>query len=130
MSKRTVEQATNTKERIYQFIIKHIAENSFAPTVREIGKSVGLQSTATVYNYLQCLEKEGRIEIKKGSSRAIKVICQKKETVESLELKKQVSNDMRECLIESGNFDTDMIQEIMEVFDKTAEQYIFHRKEE
>ena len=59
-----------------------------------------------------------------------RTVEQETNTVESLELKKQVSNDMRECLIKSRNFDTDMIQEIMEVFDKTAEQYIFHRKEE
>lgn len=74
MDKRLVEHGIEVREQIYQFIIKYISKNTYAPTIREIGKSVGLKSTSSVYNHLIRLEQEGRIEIRSGSPRAIRVI--------------------------------------------------------
>lgn len=74
MDKRLVKRGVEVREQIYQFIIKYISENTYAPTIREIGKAVGLKSTSSVYNHLIRLEQEGRIEIKAGSPRAIRVI--------------------------------------------------------
>lgn len=52
-----------------------------------------------------------------------------KESEESLQLKRQASNEIRQQLIESGNFDSDTIGKIIDSFDKTAEDYIFHNKQ-
>ena len=53
-----------------------------------------------------------------------------KESDESLQLKIQASNNLRQQLIESGNFDSDTIEKIIDTFDKTADGYIFHKKQQ
>jgi len=52
------------------------------------------------------------------------------ETKESLENKRKASNNIRKGLIESGNFDADTIDKIIEVFNTTAAHYTFSRKEQ
>lgn len=65
----------NEKEKqIYQFIVDYIMEHMYAPTIREIGKSVGLRSTSTVATYLMRLEAKGLIEVEPDSPRAIRLI--------------------------------------------------------
>ena len=62
------------RERVYNFIVDFIKKNGYAPTVREICVGTGLKSTSSVYAHLLKLEDEERIEMKKKSTRAIKVI--------------------------------------------------------
>lgn len=65
----------NEKEKqIYQFIVDYIMEHMYAPTIREIGKNVGLRSTSTVATYLMRLEAKGLIEVEPDSPRAIRLI--------------------------------------------------------
>ena len=53
----------NKRERdILKFIQKEIITNGFAPSVREICKAVGLNSTATVQGYLKTLEERGYVK--------------------------------------------------------------------
>lgn len=59
---------------ILNAIINYIEENGFSPTVREIGKIVGLNSSSTVHGYLNKLEQKGYIERKANSPRALRVI--------------------------------------------------------
>lgn len=55
----------NKRERaILKFIEKQINEKGYPPSVREIGKAVGLSSTATVHGYLAKLTKKGYIKKK------------------------------------------------------------------
>lgn len=75
-------EETSTKERVFQFIIKHISDVGYAPTVREICKAVNLKSTSSVYAHLVHLETEGRIKTKEYSPRAINVIGYKYQKVE------------------------------------------------
>jgi len=65
---------SNRRIEILRFIEKYITENGYPPTVREIGKGVGLNSTATVQRYLIQLEERGYIERKNLLPRAIKII--------------------------------------------------------
>lgn len=67
-------EGIKTRERVYQFIVKYIADVGYAPTVREICKAIELKSTSSVYEHLVHLEIEGRIETKPYCPRAIKVI--------------------------------------------------------
>ena len=74
MDKELKEHGKNTRECVYQFIVKYIFDNGFAPSAREICKAVDLKSTSSVYAHLVHLEIEGRIKTKPYSPRAIKVI--------------------------------------------------------
>ena len=53
----------NSREKsILRYIEKQIMNVGYAPSVREIGKSVGLSSTATVHGYLTKLEEKGYVK--------------------------------------------------------------------
>lgn len=67
-------ELTSRESRILEFIRKKIWEDGFPPTVREIGKAVGLRSTSTVHGYLSRLEELGIIKKDPSSSRAIEVV--------------------------------------------------------
>ena len=62
-----------TLEAVYDFICDYITNNSYAPSVRDIGQGVGLRSTSTVYSHLKRLATEGRIEMDTGKRRSIRV---------------------------------------------------------
>lgn len=62
------------RERVYNFIVEFIKNNGYAPSVREICTGTDLSSTSSVYMHLLKLEDEGKIQMKKQSTRAIKVI--------------------------------------------------------
>ena len=62
------------RERVYNFIVEFMKKNGYAPSVREICTGTDLSSTSSVYAHLLKLEGEGKIEMKKKSTRAIKVI--------------------------------------------------------
>lgn len=64
---------TNRSMEIYEFIISYIKENGYAPTYREIGKGVNL-ALSSALRHIDRLEDDGCIEIKRGSSRAIKIV--------------------------------------------------------
>ena len=52
----------NKREKsILKFIEKQIMTKGYPPSVREICKAVGLNSTATVHGYLEKLEQKGYI---------------------------------------------------------------------
>lgn len=62
------------REQVYGFIVEFIKKNGYAPTIREICSGTGINSTSSVYMHLLKLEDEGKIQMKKKSTRAIKVI--------------------------------------------------------
>ena len=65
----------NKREKsILRFIEKGINENGYPPSVREIGKAVGLKSTATVHTYLERLEDNGFISRKDKMGRTLQLI--------------------------------------------------------
>lgn len=75
MIEKETQQTTNTtKERIYNFLVEFIKENGYPPSVREIAAGSGLKSTSTVYEYLEMLEMIGKIEIKRKTTRAIRLV--------------------------------------------------------
>ena len=65
----------NKREKaILKFIEKKIKEDGYPPSVREIGKAVGLSSTATVHGYLAKLREKGYIKKEDKKGRTLKVI--------------------------------------------------------
>ena len=59
---------------ILNFIEKQIKEKGYPPSVREIGKSVGLSSTATVHGYLTKLEEKGYIKKENQKGRTLRLL--------------------------------------------------------
>ena len=65
----------NKRERaILKFIEKQIKEKGYPPSVREIGKAVGLSSTATVHGYIAKLTQKGYIKKEDQKGRTLKVL--------------------------------------------------------
>jgi len=73
MKKKTVE--LNKREKaILKFIEKQVIEDGYPPSVREIGKAVGLNSTATVHGYLAKLKDKGYIKKEDKKGRTLKLL--------------------------------------------------------
>ena len=65
----------NKREKaILKFIEKQIMTDGYPPSVREIGKAVGLSSTATVHGYLGKLEEKGYIKKENKKGRTLKLL--------------------------------------------------------
>ena len=63
-------------EKILAFIKEFVQENGYAPSVREIGAAVGLNSTASVSYQLRRLQEQGLLSVgNKNSKRAIAADC-------------------------------------------------------
>ncbi len=67
-------ETTRKEKAILKFIEEQVKANGYPPSVREIGKAIGLSSTATVHGYLAKLEKQGFIKKEDKKGRTLKVI--------------------------------------------------------
>ena len=62
----------NKREKaMLKYIEKQIITNGYPPSVREIGKAVGLKSTATVHGYLAKLQEKGYIKKEQQKGRTL-----------------------------------------------------------
>ena len=68
---------TKRQKEIFDFIGKYAAKYGYPPTVREIGKAVGLHSSSTVHAHLANLEKIGLLRRDPTKPRAIEVLVGK-----------------------------------------------------
>ena len=66
-------RTSNKAELILEFVNHFVQENGFAPSIREIGAAVGLNSTASVSYQLERLQEKGLLILsgQKGRKRAI-----------------------------------------------------------
>lgn len=69
-----MEKLTPRQEEALKFIKEGIAKNGYPPTVREIGKFLGLSSPATIQVHLSNLEDKGYIKKGGNKSRAIELL--------------------------------------------------------
>ncbi|HEX3240625.1 MAG TPA: transcriptional repressor LexA [Solirubrobacterales bacterium] len=65
---------TKRQKEIFDFIGKYAAKTGYPPTVREIGKAVGLHSSSTVHAHLANLEKIGLLKRDPSKPRAIELL--------------------------------------------------------
>ena len=68
---------TKRQKEIFDFIRKHAENTGYPPTVREIGKAVGLHSSSTVHAHLANLEKIGLLRRDPTKPRAIELLVDK-----------------------------------------------------
>ncbi len=65
---------TKRQQEIFDFIGKYSAKYGYPPTVRDIGKAVGLASSSTVHAHLANLEKIGLLRRDPSKPRAIELL--------------------------------------------------------
>jgi len=65
---------TKRQQEIFEFIKKYSARTGYPPTVRDIGKAVGLASSSTVHAHLANLEKLGLLRRDPSKPRAIELL--------------------------------------------------------
>ena len=75
MRKKDPNELNKREKAILKFIEKAVKENGYPPSVREIGKAVGLSSTATVHTYIQGLAKKGYIKKEEQKGRCLPQAC-------------------------------------------------------
>ena len=66
---------TKRQREIFDFIGKYAAKYGYPPTVREIGKAVGLHSSSTVHAHLANLEKIGLLRRDPSKPRAMELLA-------------------------------------------------------
>ncbi len=75
MTRKKDPMSINKREKaILKFIEKQVEEKGYAPSVREIGKAVGLKSTATVHGYLAKLSEKGYIKKEDQKGRTLRLL--------------------------------------------------------
>ncbi len=74
MRKKDPNELNKREKAILKYIEKQVNEKGYPPSVREIGKGVGLSSTATVHTYLTGLEKKGYIKKENQKGRTLKLL--------------------------------------------------------
>jgi repressor LexA len=65
---------TKRQQEIFDFIKRYSARHGYPPTVRDIGKAVGLASSSTVHAHLANLEKVGLLRRDPSKPRAIELL--------------------------------------------------------
>lgn len=65
---------SSRKQQIYDYICTYTQSHGFPPSVREIGKAVGLASPSTVHTHLKFLEDNGYIHRDSKKPRTIEVV--------------------------------------------------------
>jgi repressor LexA len=68
---------TKRQQEIFDFVKRYAGEHGYPPTVRDIGKAIGLTSSSTVHAHLSNLEKLGVLRRDPTKPRAIEVLVGK-----------------------------------------------------
>ena len=92
------------KDQILEYIYEYNQKQQYPPSIREICEGIGLRSTSTVYSYLKELEAEGRVILKKGTSRTMRLMEPHKEAENKFVIK------MNDCgMVDASILPTDSL---------------------
>ncbi len=75
---------TKRQQEIFEFIKRYSSRHGYPPTVRDIGKAVGLASSSTVHAHLANLEKIGLLRRDPTKPRAIELLDRAVDGVRSI----------------------------------------------
>jgi repressor LexA len=70
-------ELTKRQREIFDYISRYLSRHGYPPTVREIGKAVGLHSSSTVHAHLSKLESLGVVKRDPSKPRALEVMVQR-----------------------------------------------------
>lgn len=65
---------TDLERRALDYIVEYLRENTYQPSIREIGRRFGLKSTKTVSELLHSIETKGYIERDPSRSRGVRLL--------------------------------------------------------
>lgn len=68
------ESLTPIERKVYHYLLDFLTENTYQPSVREIGREFRIKSTKTVSEILQSLARKGFIERDPSRSRGVKLL--------------------------------------------------------
>lgn len=68
------EQLTQIETSVYQYLLDFTAENTYQPSIRDIGRQFQIKSTKTVSDLLQSLARKGYIERDPARSRGVRLL--------------------------------------------------------
>jgi repressor LexA len=68
---------TKRQQEIFDYVKQYVSDHGYPPTVRDIGKAIGLTSSSTVHAHLANLEKLGLLRRDPTKPRAIEVLKDK-----------------------------------------------------
>jgi repressor LexA len=83
-ARRPAVDLTKRQQEIFDFIKKYSAKYGYPPTVRDIGKAVGLASSSTVHAHLANLEKVGLLRRDPSKPRAIELLDRAMDAAKSI----------------------------------------------
>jgi len=72
---------TKRQKEIFEFVKRYSAKHGYPPTVRDIGKAIGLTSSSTVHAHLANLEKLGLLRRDPSKPRAIELLVDRAKAV-------------------------------------------------
>ena len=72
---------TKRQQEIFEFVKTYVRDHGYPPTVRDIGKAIGLTSSSTVHAHLANLEKLGLLKRDPTKPRALEVLVDKAKAV-------------------------------------------------
>jgi repressor LexA len=68
------EELTQRQQRVLSFIESQIRKNGYPPTIREIGRHLGIKSTNGVNDHLNALQKKGYLKRQDHKSRTLTIV--------------------------------------------------------
>lgn len=71
-----MEELTRKQKEVLTYVKKYIVSHGYPPTVREIGKDMGVSSPATIHTHLNNLEKKGFIKKENSKNRALELLVE------------------------------------------------------
>ncbi|MDI6715965.1 MAG: transcriptional repressor LexA [Actinomycetota bacterium] len=74
MIRTTRSNLTKRQQQVLDFILSEINRKGYPPSIREIGKAIGLTSSSTVHSHLAALERKGYIRRDPTKPRALEVV--------------------------------------------------------
>jgi repressor LexA len=74
---------TKRQQEIFDYVREYAGQHGYPPTVRDIGKAIGLTSSSTVHTHLANLEKLGLLKRDPAKPRAIEVLVDRAKAVVS-----------------------------------------------
>lgn len=83
-----MENLTKRQEEIVNYMKEYVVSHGFPPTVREIGKALGVSSPATIHAHLANLEKKGIIKKDGSKNRAIELLVENEYAIKNEEITK------------------------------------------
>jgi repressor LexA len=67
-------QLTEIERRILDYMVRYLRDNTYQPSIREIGEQFGIKSTKTVSEHLQALAEKGFLERDPSRSRGVRIL--------------------------------------------------------